>query len=99
MIPLSGFPVQRSLFQGERLRAEELDRGVVRLVLARPELRNAFDGTMVGEVARCLEELAALPPGILRLLLVDGEGEIFCAGADLRYMKAQALALHEPEPG
>jgi methylglutaconyl-CoA hydratase len=92
MTPLAAFPVQRILFEGERLRAEELTRGVVRLALSRPELRNAFDELMIGELSRGLEELAVLPPKALRLLLLEGEGEVFCAGADLGFMQSLSMA-------
>lgn len=92
MTPMAAFPVLRTLFKGERLRVEELAQGVVRLVLSRPELRNAFDFDMIGELSRNLEEVAALPSSVLRLLLLDGDGEVFCAGADLGYMKSLSEA-------
>lgn len=92
MIVLADFPIEAPLFQGERLRVERLANGVVRLVLARPELRNAFDGVMIGELSRSLEALVALPAGHLRLLLLEGEGDVFCAGADLGYMRTLAAA-------
>jgi len=92
MIALADFPVEASLFQGERLRVERLAYGVVRLVLARPELRNAFDGVMIGELSRSLEALTALPAEHMRLLLLEGEGDVFCAGADLGYMRTLAAA-------
>lgn len=90
MIALADFPVEASLFQGERLRVEQLAHGVVRLVLARPEQRNAFDGVMIGELSHSLEALTALPAEELRLLLLDGDGGVFCAGADLGYMRTLA---------
>ena len=88
MIP--AYPVQQVLVQAEALRVEVLAHGVVRLALTRPELRNAFDGPLVEALARALETLALLPPGELRLLLLEGEGRAFCAGADLAHMRAVA---------
>lgn len=51
--------------------------GVARLVLARPEARNAIPLEGWAELARLLGEL-----GDARLLIVSGDGG-FCAGADL----------------
>lgn len=92
MIDLAAFPVEACPFQGERVRLERLPHGVFRLVLARPERRNAFDGGMIAELATCLDELALLSPDALRIVLLDGEGDTFCAGADLAYMRAQTAA-------
>lgn len=90
MLNLPGFAVQALLREGRTLRVEALDHGVVRLVLARPEVRNAFDALMIHELT---EALGALADGALpRLLLLEGEGKVFCAGADLAYMRAQAAA-------
>jgi methylglutaconyl-CoA hydratase len=93
MIP--GYPLQQVLVQGESLRVEVLAHGVVRLALTRAEVRNAFDGPLVEALARVLETLALLPPEELRLLLLEGEGRVFCAGADLAHMRAVALGGEE----
>ena len=95
MTHLAPFPVEATLFAGTTIRAEALARGVMRLVLDRPQVRNAFNAQMIREISQVLEELAALPGERLRLLLLEGEGNVFCAGADLAYMKEQASA----EPG
>ncbi len=92
---IPGFSFQRLLFQGERIRVEQLDHGVARLALARPERRNAFDTTMIEELSSALFDLSTLDSTELRLLLLTGEGRVFCAGADLGYMQAQAA--HSPE--
>ncbi len=92
MIALADFPIEAHLYQGERIRVDQLAHGIVRLVLTRAELRNAFDGVMIGELSHNLEALAGMPGDALRLLLLDGEGEVFCAGADLGYMRTLATA-------
>ncbi len=92
---IPGFSYQGLLFRGERLRVEQLEHGVARLVLARPERHNAFDTTMIAELSSALFDLSVLDPQALRVLLLVGEGSIFCAGADLGYMQAQAA--HTPE--
>ncbi len=95
MTRLMPFPLEAIMFDGATLRVEAMARGVVRLALNRPQLRNAFNSQMIQELSRALEDLAALPQDRLRLLLLEGEGTVFCAGADLAYMKQQAAA----EPG
>ena len=67
-----------------------LDHGVHHLVLARPSARNAIDETMVAELTEALDTLTALPEQELRLLVLRGEGDVLCAGADLGYMREQA---------
>jgi methylglutaconyl-CoA hydratase len=93
MTRLEDFPVESVRFQGSTLRVEDLAHGVRRLLLARPGVCNAFDGDMIRELVGALEELAAIPD--LRLLLLEGEGSVFCAGADLAYMKEQGAAPPE----
>ncbi|OGR02651.1 MAG: hypothetical protein A2284_16490 [Deltaproteobacteria bacterium RIFOXYA12_FULL_61_11] len=59
--------------------------GVGYVTLSRPEVRNAFDETMIAELSSLLQELAAR--GDLRALVLSGRGKAFCAGADLNYMR------------
>lgn len=85
---MNDFPVTAVVSEGETLRVEALPFGVKRLVLNRPEVRNAFDETMIGELSLTLEALAAVAdPMEMRLLLIEGKGKVFSAGADLGYMK------------
>jgi methylglutaconyl-CoA hydratase len=92
MTVLAQFPMEAFFHAGETVRVEVLARGVMRLVLDRPQVRNAFNSQMIRELSQVLGELAALPEDRLRLLLLEGEGNVFCAGADLAYMKEQAEA-------
>jgi len=89
---LAQFPLEATFFAGATVRAEALAHGVMRLVLDRPQVRNAFNAQMIRELSQVLLDLAALPGDRLRLLLLEGEGDVFCAGADLAYMKEQAAA-------
>jgi methylglutaconyl-CoA hydratase len=77
------------------LRVERFDHGVHHLVLARPAARNALDAVMIAELAQALDTLADLPEQDLRLLVLLGEGDSFCSGADLGYMRAQASQSQE----
>ena len=96
MIEVPGFPVVRVRHPGPHVRLEELPHGVMRLVLTRPEVRNAFDAAMICEISGALGALLHAELGAeLRVLLLQGEGGTFCAGGDLAYMKAQAEATPE----
>jgi methylglutaconyl-CoA hydratase len=96
VIEVPGFPVLHVHQPGRHVRLETLPHGVMRLVLARPEVRNAFDAAMISEISGALGALAQVPQGAeLRLVLLQGEGETFCGGGDLAYMKAQAAATPE----
>jgi methylglutaconyl-CoA hydratase len=88
---MKDLPVERIVTKASTLRVESLSLGVKRIVLARPDVRNALDETMISELRDVLDHLATIPdPEQMRLLLVAGEGKVFCAGADLGYMKRLA---------
>jgi methylglutaconyl-CoA hydratase len=88
---MKDLPVERIVTKASTLRVESLSLGVKRIVLARPDVRNALDETMIDELRDVLDHLATIPdPEQMRLLLVAGEGKVFCAGADLGYMKRLA---------
>ena len=65
---------------------------VARVTLARPDVHNAFDATLIGELRTTFAGLARETPTQLRAVVLDGEGPSFCAGADLAWMRA-AMAL------
>lgn len=66
------------------------DNGIVNVVLNRPEKRNAMNATMISELLYVLKESAH--QSRMHALLIQGKGEHFCAGADLRGMQAMATA-------
>lgn len=58
---------------------------VARVTLSRPDVRNAFNDEMLEdllEVFRAIRDDAGL-----RVVVLTGEGQSFCAGADLNWMK------------
>lgn len=57
-----------------------LDQGIARLALARPEVLNAIDTTLITAFREALAEAVA---GGARALLLTGQGRAFCTGADL----------------
>jgi methylglutaconyl-CoA hydratase len=62
--------------------------GVATVTLARPEVHNAFDETLIAELTRALKALDADPA--VRVVVLAGEGRSFCAGADLTWMQRMA---------
>src|SRR6266704_2894517 len=63
-------------------------QGVAVLWLNRPEVRNAFNETMIAELTSAFGELEAHPE--VRAVVLAGQGKVFCAGADLNWMKKMA---------
>jgi methylglutaconyl-CoA hydratase len=61
------------------------DGPLLRVTLARPEKRNAFDAGLIAELAEAFADV-----GDARAVLLAGEGESFSAGADIEWMKASA---------
>ena len=68
------------------IRLELVPGGVARLTLARPERKNAFDGALVAELVMALAEIGPST----RAVVLAGEGDTFCAGADLNWMRSMA---------
>jgi methylglutaconyl-CoA hydratase len=68
----------------------EVSGGVAQLTLNRPDKRNALDGATIGALSAALERCANDP--MVRMLQLTGAGNVFCAGADLGEMQAQAQA-------
>lgn len=66
----------------------EIDaRGVAQLRLNRPEKRNALSSKMIEELTDAAQMLSA--EADVRAIVLSGAGDVFCAGADLAWMKAQ----------
>lgn len=64
----------------------EKENSIYTLTLNRPEVRNAFDDLMIAEMTRVFRELHR--DRKVRVVIIKGEGESFCAGGDLRWMKS-----------
>jgi methylglutaconyl-CoA hydratase len=59
------------------------DGGVLRVTLARPERRNAFDAALIVALADAFADV-----GDARCVVLAGEGQSFCAGADVEWQRA-----------
>lgn len=66
------------------VRFERDARGVVWITLARPERRNAFDADVIAALVAALGKVDLSA----RAVVLAGEGDAFCAGADLNWMKS-----------
>jgi methylglutaconyl-CoA hydratase len=63
---------------------------VLHLRLNRPEVRNALDEELIAAVTGALRTDAREDE--VRVVVLGGEGKVFCAGADLQYMQRLAAA-------
>ncbi len=61
--------------------------------LNRPDVRNAFDDIMIGELLTAFREEEARED--VRAIILRGKGKVFCAGADLNWMRRSAGLSYE----
>jgi methylglutaconyl-CoA hydratase len=61
----------------------ERDGALLRVTLARPERRNAFDAELIAELTQAFEAV-----GDARVVALAGEGPSFCAGADVEWQRS-----------
>ena len=66
------------------------DGPVARLRLNRPELHNAFDAMLIAALTGALEAVGR--DDSVRVVVLEGEGASFSAGADLNWMRGMAAA-------
>ena len=71
----------------ETIRLEIDARGVAALTLARAEKHNSLSAQMIAELREAAAAIAA--DKAIRVVVLTGEGESFCAGGDLGWMKRQ----------
>jgi methylglutaconyl-CoA hydratase len=63
---------------------------ILRITLARPDRRNAFDAEMIAELRDAFADV-----GDARAVVLAGDGESFCAGADVEWMRASVELTYE----
>jgi methylglutaconyl-CoA hydratase len=68
----------------------ERDGPVLRITLARPERRNAFDAELIAELTEAFGNV-----GDARAVLLGGDGKAFCAGADVEWQRASIDLTYE----
>lgn len=79
----------------ETLRVNRRDRALD-VVLNRPERQNALTRTMIGELHRALDTAETDPD--IRLVVLTGEGDSFCAGMDFVEAGATEAAAQALRP-
>ena len=68
----------------------ERDDPLLRVTLARPDVRNAFDAALIAELAEAFGDV-----GDSRAVVLSGDGPSFCAGADVDWMRASVNLSYE----
>jgi methylglutaconyl-CoA hydratase len=66
------------------------DGPVLRVTLAKPERRNAFDAELIRELHEAFSEI-----GDARVVVLAGEGPTFCAGADVEWQRSSIDLSYE----
>jgi methylglutaconyl-CoA hydratase len=68
----------------------EKDGPVLRVTLARPDRRNAFDAALIAELTEAFADVSDA-----RAIVLSGDGEAFCAGADVEWQRASIDLSYE----
>ncbi len=71
----------------------QITNQVATIWLNRPEIRNAFNEVMIGELIKAFNEVSAMDD--VRVIVLRGRGKSFCAGADLNWMRDVATYSYE----
>ena len=74
--------------ENQNLRLTVDSRGVARLTLNRPDVRNAFDEKLIGNICDTMARLNT--DKNVRVIVLTGAGKAFSAGADLNMMNLVA---------
>jgi methylglutaconyl-CoA hydratase len=69
----------------------EPENDLLRVTMARPERRNAFDSGLIAELTEAFEAVG----DDVRAVLLAGEGESFSAGADVDWMRSSIELSYE----
>jgi len=68
----------------------EREGAVLRVTLARPERRNAFDAALIAQLTEAFADV-----GDARAVVLAGEGTTFCGGADVEWQRASIDLTYE----
>ena len=71
----------------------QITNQVATIWLNRPDIRNAFNEVMIGELIKAMNEVSAMQD--VRVIVMRGRGKSFCAGADLSWMRDVATYSYE----
>src|SRR5207244_3149048 len=62
------------------------ERKVARITFARPDVKNALNAELIAQLTRAAEAV----PADARCVVLGSEGDTFCAGADIAWMRSMA---------
>lgn len=71
----------------------EIENGVAKLILNRPDVHNAFDDVLITKIITALNEIEANDE--VRVVILTSYGKHFSAGADLNWMKRMAVLTEQ----
>ncbi len=63
-----------------------LTAGVAHVLLARPDVRNAFNADVIAQLHETFARITAADD--VRAVVLAGEGKVFCGGADIGWMRS-----------
>ena len=66
----------------------DISNNILTITLNRPEKKNALNNVMMNEI--CYALAYAKQERSIRVVVIAAEGDVFCAGADLRREKAES---------
>jgi methylglutaconyl-CoA hydratase len=71
---------------GETVTLSTDARGISRITIARPERKNAFDAALIADLTAAVGRVERST----RAVVLQSEGDAFCAGADVEWMRSMA---------
>src|SRR2546430_12090675 len=71
---------------GETVTLSTDSRGISRITIARPERKNAFDAALIAELTAAVGRVDRSA----RAVVLQSDGDTFCAGADVEWMRGMA---------
>ena len=70
----------------ELVRSSTDERRVARVTIARPDVKNAFNAELIAQLSTAIDGV----PADARCVVLASEGDTFCAGADMAWMRSMA---------
>jgi enoyl-CoA hydratase/carnithine racemase len=80
--------IRRKSMPYENILLERRVEGIALVTLNQPQKRNALTAAMQKDLLDAIREVKEDPS--LRVMVITGAGPVFCAGADLRYMRGRS---------
>ena len=78
-------PHSKDLNSSSSLKKFLSSKGILYLIMNRPEVHNAFDQHLIKDITLALEE--AEDNKLVKVVVLTGSGKNFCSGGDINYMK------------